>query len=307
MRCLSLSLGLALLVSTSADAQVLRPCPQSTPAAVARPVMTAAGQSRQRTVARPATQKTLYERLGGEKAITAVVDDFVVRAAPNEKINFFRKGTAREWKPNEQQLAAVKKHLVNLIAMLTGGPQKYTGKDMKTAHAGMRISNAEFDAAAADLKASLDHFKVPMNEQQELLTLVASTRNDIVEKPLYDRLGGDSAIRAVVDDFVIRAASNQKINFFRKGTGREWQPSERQVRVLKEHLVDLVGELTGGPHVYTGRDMKSTHAGMQISSAEFDALAGDLKASLDHFKVPAKEQSELLAIVGSTRPDIVEK
>ena len=61
----------------------------------------------------------------------------------------------------------------------------------------------------------------------------------------------------------------------------------------------------GGPQKYTGRSMKNVHAGMGITNAEFDALAGDLKASLDKFKVPTQEQQELLAIVGSTRADIV--
>lgn len=305
MRCSSVVCLSILLAPVTASAQSPAACPLAQAGLMSQSQV--AYQRPQRVVARPVAEKTLYERLGGEKAIQAVVDDFVVRAAPNEKINFFRKGTPREWKPTDKQLAMTKMHLVNLIGSLTGGPQKYTGRDMKTAHANMRITNAEFDAAAADLKASLDHFKVPAREQEELLKLVATTRNDIVEKSLFDRLGGESAIRLVVDDFVGRAATDQKVNFFRKGTDHEWKPSSREVQVLKEHLVDLIGEVTGGPNVYTGRDMKSSHAGMKISAAEFDALAADLKASLDQFKVPAKEQGELLAIVGSTKGDIVER
>lgn len=125
------------------------------------------------------------------------------------------------------------------------------------------------------------------------------------EKSLYERLGGEAAIKAVVDDFVGRAAGNPKVNFTRKGI-KEWEASEANVGKLKKHLVALIGAVTGGPQKYEGRDMKSLHAGMKITSAEFGALAGDLKATLDKFKVPAKEQDELLKIVGSTAADIVE-
>ena len=76
---------------------------------------------------------------------------------------------------------------------------------------------------------------------------------------------------------------------------------------IRKLLVEQVSEATGGPVKYTGRDMKRAHAGMGITSAEFDALAADLKASLDKFNVPAKEQGELLGAVAGTKKDIVER
>jgi len=295
-----------LMVPVSAEAQVTNACPAGRRMIVQTPRI-APRAAAPRVVAKPKAEKSLYDRLGGEKAITAVVDDFVARLTADERVNVFRKGTGKEWNPTDKQVAMLKSHLVNLIGQLTGGPQKYTGRDMQKTHAGMKIKDSEFDAAAADLKATLDHFQVPDREQQELLAIVASTRGDIVEKSLFERLGGETAIRVVVDDFVGRAAADEKVNFVRKGTDREWKPSPREVQVLKEHLVDLIGEVTGGPNVYTGRDMKSSHAGMKITCAQFDALAGDLKASLDHFQVPMKEQTELLTIVASTKGDIVEE
>jgi hemoglobin len=128
-------------------------------------------------------KKPLYERLGGQKAITAVVDDFVARAAGNPKVNFTRKGTNVEWEPSEQNVKVLKKHLVQLVSMVTGGPKKYEGRDMKTVHRGMMISDEEFDALAGDLIATLKKFKVPKPEQDELVKIVASTRKDIVERP----------------------------------------------------------------------------------------------------------------------------
>jgi hemoglobin len=130
----------------------------------------------------PAKDKTLYERLGGAAGVRAVVDDFVARAAANPAVNFTRKGTPAEWKATPENVDKLKKALVDFIGSATGGPQKYTGKDMKSLHAGMKITQAEFDAAAADLKASLDKAKVPAKEQRELLKVVAGTAPDIVEK-----------------------------------------------------------------------------------------------------------------------------
>ena len=136
------------------------------------------------TADKSASAKSLYERLGGEPAITAVVADFVARGAANPKVNFTRKGIAgvKEWSATPHNVDLLKRRLVEFIGMNTGGPQKYQGKDMVSAHAGMKITSAEFDALAADLKASLDKFNVPQKEQQELLTIVGSTKQAVVEE-----------------------------------------------------------------------------------------------------------------------------
>jgi hemoglobin len=117
------------------------------------------------------------------------------------------------------------------------------------------------------------------------------------KKPLYDRLGGKPAIAAVIHDFVGRVAADGRINarFARTDLGR-----------LETLLVDQICEATGGPCRYTGRDMKATHLGMSISGAEFDALVGDLEASLDRFHVPAAEQGELIGALAPMKGDIVE-
>jgi hemoglobin len=74
---------------------------------------------------------------------------------------------------------------------------------------------------------------------------------------------------------------------------------------LKFHVTALVCEVTGGPCKYTGRTMKESHEKLNISQPEWDAMVGEFKATLDKFKVPQREQQELIAIVGSTRNDIV--
>jgi len=114
---------------------------------------------------------------------------------------------------------------------------------------------------------------------------------------LYDRLGGKDAITAVVKDFVEeRVAKDARINAFF---------ANADIPGLEAKLADQICEASGGPCKYTGKDMKTAHVGMNIKDADFDALVADLKASLDHFKVGAKEQSELLGALGGMRGDIV--
>lgn len=118
------------------------------------------------------------------------------------------------------------------------------------------------------------------------------------EKSLYDRLGGKTAIIAVVDDFVGRVATDTRIN---------GKFANANIPRLKSMLVDQICQASGGPCSYTGRDMKSTHAGMGVSSTDFDALVGDLVATLNKFKVPEREKNELLGALGPMKGDIVEK
>ena len=125
-------------------------------------------------------------------------------------------------------------------------------------------------------------------------------------KSLYERLGGEAAITAVIGDFVGRAASDPAVNFVRTGTGKEWDPTPENVEMLKKHLTQFVCAATGGPQIYEGRDMKTVHEGMKITEAEFGAIAADLKASLSTFNVPQKEQDELIGIVATTQDSIVE-
>ena len=115
---------------------------------------------------------------------------------------------------------------------------------------------------------------------------------------LFDRLGGRPALEAVVDDFLGRVEGDERINASFAGS---------HVPRLRQRLIELLCAGTGGGCTYTGRDMKTVHTGMGITSAQFDALAGHLVATLDKFKVPQREKGELLAIVGPMKKDIVEE
>ena len=114
---------------------------------------------------------------------------------------------------------------------------------------------------------------------------------------LYDRLGGRPAITAVVDQFVGNVSKDPRINDRFVTT---------DIPRLKGHLVDQVCSASGGPCTYSGRDMKTTHAGMGITSAEFMALVEDLVAAMNTLNVPKTEQNELLGLLGPMKSDIVE-
>ncbi|HXG59679.1 MAG TPA: group 1 truncated hemoglobin [Thermoanaerobaculia bacterium] len=118
---------------------------------------------------------------------------------------------------------------------------------------------------------------------------------------LYGRLGGYDAIAAVVDDFIGRLATDKQLARFFAGH------SEDSLKKIRQHVVDQICMVAGGPCAYTGRDMKTSHKGLGITKADWNAAVGHLVGTLDKFKVPEKEKSELLAAVSSLEKDIVEK
>jgi len=134
-----------------------------------------------------------------------------------------------------------------------------------------------------------------------LLLLTGSSVARAQEKSLYERIGGYNALAAVVDDFVGRLVADKQFERFFAGHSTD---SKKRIR---QHILDQFCAATGGPCVYTGRDMKTSHAGLGITDADWNAAAKHLVASLDKFKVPEKEKGEVLTFVSSLKKDIVEK
>jgi hemoglobin len=141
------------------------------PSSAARPLSVAAA---------PVPQKSLYERLGGVYAISAVVDDFIERLLVNGTLNANPAiNDARQRVPKQ----GLKFHVTTQVCQVTGGPCQYTGRDMRMAHAHLHISEREWQAMLADFRASLNRFDVPAAEQGELVDIVNSTKADIVATP----------------------------------------------------------------------------------------------------------------------------
>ncbi len=116
---------------------------------------------------------------------------------------------------------------------------------------------------------------------------------------LYHRLGGYDAIAAVTDDFIHRLAGDVQLKRFFGGISVDSQ------KRLRQHVVDFLCNATGGPCLYTGRDMKTVHTGLDITEADWDASVKDLVATLEKFKVPEREKNDVLTAISGLKGDIV--
>jgi hemoglobin len=128
--------------------------------------------------------KPLFERLGGLKGITAVVDDFIDRLVVNKTLN---RNPEIDAGRKRSPAPYLKYQVAALVCEVTGGPCKYGGKTMSEAHARMNVTEKEWDVMVGEFKKSLARFKVPAREQQELFDIVGKTKPDIVVAPTAAR------------------------------------------------------------------------------------------------------------------------
>ena len=122
-----------------------------------------------------AREATLYSRLGGYDAISAVADDLLQRLRTDAQLGRFWQHRGEDGVRREKQL------LIDFLCASAGGPLYYRGRDMAISHRGMRISESDWTIFLNHLKATLDSFAVPERERGEVLAFVATTRQDIVE------------------------------------------------------------------------------------------------------------------------------
>jgi hemoglobin len=132
---------------------------------------------------------------------------------------------------------------------------------------------------------------------------VESLKDGKAEKTEWERLGGEENVRRILDEFLINAAADPKVNLFRDG---KFKMDEKQIAALKKKLVDLISEISGGPYKYTGRSMRDSHEGMGITDSEFDAHAGHLGAALKKNGIGQAEIDSIMKKIAGTRPEIVE-
>lgn len=121
------------------------------------------------------TEQTLYQRLGGYDAISAVVNDLVPRLMSDPQLERFWKNRGEDGINREKQL------LIDYLCANAGGPLLYTGRDNKTSHKGMGINESDWTKFIAHLNATLDNFQLPPQERSDVLGFIESTRADIVE------------------------------------------------------------------------------------------------------------------------------
>ena len=119
-------------------------------------------------------------------------------------------------------------------------------------------------------------------------------------KTLYERLGGYDAIAAIANDLLPRMQADAQLGRFYQHRGEDGLRRSRQI------LIDFLCSSAGGPLYYTGRDMKVTHKGMKINESDWSAFLGYLNDTLDTLQVPQPERKEVVALMQSTKADIVE-
>jgi len=121
------------------------------------------------------TEKTLYERLGGYDAISAVTNDFLPRLMSDSQLGRFWKNRGEDGINREKQL------LIDYLCSSAGGPLLYTGRDNKTSHKGMGINESDWEKFIGHLNATLDNFQLPQQERSDVIAFIESTKADIVE------------------------------------------------------------------------------------------------------------------------------
>jgi len=150
----------------------------ATPTPAPTPTETAAPAPSPSPVAEPPKPKSLYERLGGKDAIAKVVDAALKNISDDKRINKFFTKTVKDPK----KLEALRTNLIDQICQATGGPCEYKGKDMKTAHKGMKVKEADFTAFVEDVQKAMETSGVGKTEQDEMLGALGPMKADIVEE-----------------------------------------------------------------------------------------------------------------------------
>jgi hemoglobin len=126
----------------------------------------------------PKSDKALWDRLGGEAGVTRLVDDFFNAVVADPKVDFYRHGKV---KLEADQIAKMKREIVEQVSQVTGGPFKYTGPDMKQIHKDMGITDTQYDALVGHLQKTLEKHNVADSDKKTILAAVNSQRKEIVQ------------------------------------------------------------------------------------------------------------------------------
>jgi hemoglobin len=249
-------------------------------------------------------QKSLYEKLGGEAAVNAAVDIFYRKVLKDDRIKHFFDGVDMAKQASKQKA---------FLTVAFGGPNKYSGEDMRKGHAHLvkqGLNDSHFDAVMENLGATLQELKVPGDLIAQAAAIAESTRNDVLgksasgaapEKSLYEKIGGEPAVNAAVDIFYRKVLQDNRIKHFFDGVDMAKQASKQKA---------FLTVAFGGPNKYSGEDMRKGHAHLVkqgLNDSHFDAVMENLGATLTELNVPGELIAQAAAIAESTRKDVLGK
>jgi hemoglobin len=249
-------------------------------------------------------KRTLWERLGGEKGVTKIIDEFVDTTMKNPKVNFDRGASI---KMDAAAVAKFKKSLVDTVSTVAGGPRRYEGKSMKAIHASMAITSAEYDAMKDDLKKTLEKNDVKADDVKAVLEVIEALRKDIVAprievlRTAWLRLGAEKGVQQIVDDWIELAKDDKAVNLDRGGSVK-WTKAVREK--LRDELVRQISFHTEGTEK-PDKDSKPWK-GLGITQSEFDAGAKLFKKVLEKHSVKTEDINDLMSKLNALRDSIAE-
>jgi len=254
------------------------------------------------------SDKSLFEKIGGAAAVDAAVDIFYRKVMADDRINKFFDGVDMDKQAAKQKA---------FLTMAFGGPNNYTGEDMRKGHARLveqGLNSSHFDAVIENIGATLTELSVPAELIGEAAAIAESTRADVLagytaeekaamnaEKSLYDQIGGEAAVNAAVDIFYRKVLADDRINSFFEGVDMENQAAKQKAFLTMAF---------GGPNSYTGEDMRKAHAHLVakgLNDSHFDAVMENIGATLTELNVPGELIAQAAAIAESTRNDVLGK
>jgi len=253
-----------------------------------------------------ADNRSLYEKLGGEAAVDAAVDIFYRKVLADPRVNKFFEGVDMEKQAAKQKA---------FLTMAFGGPNNYTGRDMRLAHAHLveqGLNDTHVDVIIELLGETLKELNVPDDLIAQVADIANSVRADVLagytqeekqamseEKSLYEKLGGEAAVNAAVDIFYRKVLADDRVNKFFEGVDMEKQAAKQKAFLTMAF---------GGPNNYTGKDMCEGHRHLLekgLNDTHVDVIIELLGETLKELGVADDLIKEVAAIAESVRDDVL--
>ena len=246
-------------------------------------------------------EKTLFERLGGESAVEATVDRFYEKVVNDDRVKSFFKTVDMQKQRQKQK---------SFLTYAFGGPNNYTSKNMRDGHRHMvrdqGLNDMHFDRIVELLTLTLAELGVHQSDIAEVTKIAESVRDDVLcrdeglERPLFERLGGAPAVEATVDKFYAKVIDDDRIKSFFTAT---------DMRRQRRHQRTFLTFAFGGPNSYNGRNMRDAHRRIVLekglSDTHFDIVLQLLICTLKELGVGDHDVAAVTTIVESIRDDVL--